>query len=100
MIVDGKLEKGCVKSIGMKRYDILKVAHHGSKDSSSERFLQKVRPKIAVISCGENNSYGHPHKEVFERLDECGTDKVYVTKESGQVKVWCEDGKLKVKVFC
>jgi competence protein ComEC len=48
--------------------DLLKVAHHGSKESTSEEFLKETSPIIAVISSGENNSYGHPHKEVLERL--------------------------------
>ena len=48
--------------------DILKVAHHGSKYSTSETFLMVTSPKLALISCGENNRYGHPHMELLERL--------------------------------
>ncbi|GKU81335.1 DNA internalization-related competence protein ComEC/Rec2 [Niallia sp. NCCP-28] len=48
--------------------DILKIGHHGSKTSTSERFLQKVDPKAAIISAGKNNRYGHPHKAVIDRL--------------------------------
>jgi len=47
---------------------LLKVAHHGSKYSSGEEFLKCVKPQIAIISCGENNSYGHPHGETLERF--------------------------------
>jgi competence protein ComEC len=50
------------------RADILKAGHHGSQSSSSEVFLEAVSPSIAIISAGEGNSYGHPHKEVLERL--------------------------------
>jgi competence protein ComEC len=46
--------------------DILKVAHHGSKTSSAEEFIKAVSPDVAVISAGQNNSYGHPHKEVLD----------------------------------
>ena len=48
--------------------DVLKVAHHGSKYSSDAAFLEKVSPKAAVISCGTNNVYGHPHKEAMKRV--------------------------------
>lgn len=63
---------------------ILKAAHHGSKYSTSEAFLQAVRPDVTVISCGEGNSYGHPHQELLERL-EAVDSKVMVTKDRGAV---------------
>ena len=69
-------------------YDLtaLKVAHHGSKNSTKEEFLAVARPEIGVISCGENNFYGHPHHETLQRLDnvEC---KVFITKDSGAVTI-------------
>lgn len=48
---------------------ILKVAHHGSKTSSIQEFLEKVKPKIALIGVGENNKFGHPNHQVLERLN-------------------------------
>jgi len=54
--------------------DILKVAHHGSKSSSSEKFLKQVMPKIAVIQVEKGNSYGHPHDVIIKRLEKMGIE--------------------------
>ena len=48
--------------------DVLKLAHHGARSSSSILWLEKVNPSIAIVSAGKNNSYGHPHKELLDRL--------------------------------
>jgi len=61
---------------------LLKVAHHGSKMSSSESFLCRVSPEISVISSGRRNPYGHPHPSVVQRLGDVGSD-VYVTATDG-----------------
>lgn len=66
--------------------DILKVAHHGSKSSSSEAFLDAARPRLAVIQCGRNNFYGHPHKQTLERLEERSI-KVFRTDLNGAVGI-------------
>lgn len=50
--------------------DVIKVGHHGSKTSSDKTFLASLKPSLAIISCGEKNSYGHPHKETLNTLDE------------------------------
>ncbi len=67
-----------------KDINILKVAHHGSKTSTSFDFLNKTKPEFAVISCGNNNRYGHPHNEVLKRLKDFNTT-VYRTDEIGTV---------------
>ncbi len=64
--------------------DFLKVGHHGSSTSSGESFLEAVTPQYAVISCGLDNSYGHPSERTMERLAEY-TDHIYVTSEQGSV---------------
>ena len=61
-------EKGLVATYPDLRADVLKVAHHGSNTSSITPFLSAVQPNIAIISVGERNRYGHPHKEVIERF--------------------------------
>lgn len=69
-----------------KRYTILKVAHHGSKYSTTKEFLEKVTADYAVISCGKRNRYGHPHDEVLQRLKESGI-QVRITAEEGAIQV-------------
>lgn len=68
--------------------DILKVAHHGSKYSTSEDFLARVKPKEAIISVGKNNRFGHPSPEILERLEK---DKIKIirTDESGDIIFKC-----------
>ena len=64
--------------------DVLKCGHHGSSTSSTAKFLKAVRPTCAVISCGENNEYGHPHKETLQKLNllEC---QIYRTDQMGTI---------------
>lgn len=66
--------------------DILKVAHHGSKTSTSENFLEAVSPKIALIGVGENNTFGHPSQNVIERLENIHC-KIYRTDKNGEISI-------------
>ena len=66
--------------------DVLKVGHHGSNSSSSEAFIEVATPQIAIISCGQDNMYGHPDYEVLSLLDE-NNIKVYRTDEAGTIMV-------------
>lgn len=91
------LQRGFVEKYGIFDVDLLKVAHHGSKTSSSEAFLQMIKPKAAVISCGENNRYGHPHTEVLERLADVGS-KILSTTERGQITITVKGGEKKMLV--
>lgn len=72
---------------------LLKVAHHGSNTSSTEEFLQLLKPDIALISCGENNSYGHPHKEVLERIGQISKG-IYATRDTGAVTFLMKEGRI------
>ena len=75
--------------------DILKVAHHGSKTSTSMEFLENTSPKFALISAGVNNSYGHPHEEVLQNLEKHGII-YYVTARDGQVDFKIYGDKLRI----
>jgi len=76
--------------------DILSVGHHGSSTSSSTKFLQTVRPRYAVISCGKNNMYGHPHNEVLAALERNGAE-VLRTDLQGDITFYFNEGKIKTK---
>ena len=73
--------------------DVLKVGHHGSTTSTSNQFLRAVNPAVAVISVGHDNSYGHPHREILERLSDL---KLYRTDLNGTVTVFCDGESLSV----
>lgn len=66
--------------------DVLKAGHHGSNTASTLEFLKEVKPEYVVISCGEGNSYGHPHAEVMNNLRKLGI-KVFRTDEQGTLQV-------------
>lgn len=91
--------KNSKEAAGAPMIDLYKVAHHGSRYSNSTVILEVLRPKVAVISSGVNNSYGHPHAEAVERLEEAGCE-IFSTAASGQVTVEVEadNGKENGKV--
>lgn len=71
--------------------DVYQVGHHGSKYSSSKEFLDAINPEYAVISCGEGNSYGHPHADTLNKLRNSNV-KLYRTDEAGSI-IATSDGK-------
>ena len=73
--------------------DILKVCHHGSKNSSTDDFLKKVSPKLYLISCGLMNRYGHPHRDALSRMTEEG-GRILRTDHMGGTQIKLADGKL------
>jgi len=93
MLFTGDIEEIAEKSI-LQEYEnsnilestILKVAHHGSNTSSIEQFIEKVKPKIALIGVGKENKFGHPKEEVIERLEKVGC-KIYRTDLSGEIEI-------------
>lgn len=85
----------CIRNV-----DLLSIPHHGSKYSSSPDFLSYVNSDICTISAGINNSYGHPHKETLERLEEfVPNTKVFRTDECGQITVIVDKRKLMINCF-
>ena len=66
--------------------NILKIAHHGSKTSTTQDFLNLVKPKIALIGVGENNSFGHPNKVTLDKLNNLGI-KIFRTDLSGEITI-------------
>jgi competence protein ComEC len=79
----------------ISRVDVLKVAHHGSKTSSTADFLDLARPAFAIISDGYGNTYGHPHPDVLARLAERGA-AVYRTDQDGLVSIRSDGRRLYV----
>ncbi len=78
--------------------DILVVSHHGSSHSTTDEFLNVAKPRLAIISCGENNRYGHPHTETLGRLKKHGAH-ILRTDTSGQITIYIKNNKLRVKLF-
>lgn len=74
---------------------VLKVAHHGSKTSSTEEFLELVKPKIALIGVGKNNNFGHPNIDVIERLENMGS-KIYRADNCGEIIIRINREKLQI----
>ena len=107
MLFTGDIEEIAEKEI-LKEYKgeldilgstLLKVAHHGSKTSSIQEFLDSVKPKIALVGVGKDNKFGHPNDEVIKRLENDGC-KIYRTDKMGEISISVNyKEKIKVKKF-
>lgn len=80
------------------RADVVKVAHHGSRTSSTEAFVSRTHPRLAVISVGLNSIFGHPHKEIVERWRASGA-QVLTTGRRGTITVSTDGHDLRVETF-
>lgn len=96
--VEGRGEQMLCGNERLGQYNVLKAAHHGSRNSGTEEFLQVIRPSVALISAGVDNRYGHPHAETLERLDRAGC-RIYSTRENGMLTVWTDGEILKLEGF-
>lgn len=94
ILFTGDIEEKAEKEILLKykinenilKANILKVAHHGSKSSSSKEFLERVSPDIAIIGVGKNNKFGHPNKEAINNILKYKTE-IYRTDKDGEIKI-------------
>lgn len=91
-----KIEKRLIKDGYILDCDVFKAAHHGSKYSNSLDFLKEITPTYTVISCSEDNTYGHPHAEVISNLDTVKS-LVYRTDIKGDITFYVENGMIDVK---
>lgn len=78
--------------------DVYKAAHHGSRYSNTEELIAAAEPEYAVISCGEGNSYGHPHAETLARFQNAGSN-ILITEDTGAIMFKIKDGKYMVKTM-
>jgi len=78
--------------------DVLKVGHHGSRTSSQEALLDKIKPRFALISCGVNNKFHHPHPETLEHFQERGI-RTFRTDLDGTIEVISDGNALSVKPY-
>ena len=101
-ILTGDIEKGAEAALmGVQdnlRCDVVKVAHHGSKTSSTDAFVKATQPSLAVISVGLTSIFGHPHKEVLERLKASGAE-ILTTGQRGAISISTDGQDLKVETF-
>ena len=92
------VERSIVAQLTPARHRILKVAHHGSRTSTSRELLEGWRPEIAIISSGRGNSFGHPAPEVLQRLESIGAT-IYRTDLHGQVSLDTDGAQVRVRTY-
>jgi competence protein ComEC len=99
-LLTGDIEKTAEELLSNDRLeaDVVKVAHHGSRTSSTDRFVSAVHPRFAIISVGRKSMFGHPHQEVVERWTNAGAE-VLTTGRSGMITVLTDGNKLEVSKF-
>ena len=87
-------EKDILDKYNLSNIDILKVGHHGSKTSTSKKFIDEIKQKYSIISVGKNNRYGHPNKEVLDTLND---SKIYRTDQDGSIMFKIKYDKLQIE---
>ena len=94
LLLTGDLGSEEEKSLAIGRFTVFKAGHHGSRNSNSAELLEHIKPGIVVISCGKNNTYGHPHRETLVRLEYVGS-KVLRTDDLGCIKLAFDESGIK-----
>jgi len=89
-----EVEEDLIEKYNLNNIDVLKVGHHGSKTSSSKKFIDEINPKYSIISVGKKNRYGHPNKEVLNTLD---NSKIYRTDQDGNIMFKIKNNKLQIE---
>ncbi len=84
-----QVERTALESGRVPQATLFKAGHHGSATSNTAEFVQTVNPSFAVISCGKDNSYGHPHEDVLENFDQVGT-RVFRTDQNGTIVAYVD----------
>ena len=87
-------ENDILNKYNIRDIDVLKVGHHGSRTSSSKKFINKINQKYSIISVGENNRYGHPNKDALNILKD---SKIYRTDKQGSIMFNVKNNKLKIE---
>ncbi len=90
-----KAEGDYIGKLSGNRIDVLKVAHHGSKYSTSQLLVDKTEPLVGIVSASSTNRYGHPSKETLQRLDGAGCT-VFTTPRNGYIRVECDRERIGV----
>ena len=89
-------ENAIMNKYNLKNITFLKVGHHGSNTSSSETFINYIKPKYSIISVGKKNRFGHPKKKVLDTLK---NTKIYITDHNGSIKVLINKNKYKINIY-
>ena len=96
--ITAQVERTIVPELTPARFRVLKVAHHGSRTSSSREFVEAWRPQLALVSAGRGNSFGHPAREVLDRLEQAGA-RVLRTDRDGQITVETDGRTVRWRTF-
>ena len=97
-IAEKAILKKYSKNLNILKSDILKVAHHGSKTSSITVFIEKIKPKYAIIGVGEDNKFGHPSDSTIQNLEKANI-RIYRTDKMGEIEIKTNGKEIKINEF-